>query len=100
LRQEFITKAQRRRKHTCKNITIRHTEGPLGARFLLEELPFAQAHTIMVLADSEEESNVVDIQTLAVSVQIQDILLHQKKENTVSPMIMPQLIKLILRTLQ
>jgi len=94
LREEFICKAQRRRRHTCKNLAIRHSEGALGARFLLEELPFAQADTIMVLADKEvEDSNAADAQTLAVSVQIRDILLRGKQQNKRNPMIIPQLLE-------
>jgi len=92
LREEFIIKAQKRRRHNCDNLTIRHSEGALGARFLLEELPFAQADTILVLADKEvDDTNAADAQTLAVSVQIQDIL--RKRTDGVSPMIIPQLLE-------
>merc|ERR1719510_2624899 len=84
-REEFIFKAQKRRRHRLSNLNTRHSEGALGARFLLEELPFAQADTIMVLADKDEDSSVADIQTLAVSVQIQDILMRGKQQDTISP---------------
>jgi len=93
LREDFISKAQRRRKHSCSNLAIQHTEGPLGARFLLEELPFAEAGAIIVLADKDEDSSVVDVQTLAVSVQIQDILMRCNQPDTVSPIIIPQLVE-------
>jgi len=92
-REEFIWKAQKRRRHNCNNLTIRHSEGPLGARFLLEELPFAEADTILILADKEvQDTSVLDAQTLAVSVQIQDILMHCGRED-VDPIILPQLIE-------
>merc|ERR1712032_544909 len=86
LREDFISKAQRRRKHSCSNFAIQHTEGPLGARFLLEELPFAEAGTIIVLADKDEDSSVV-------GVQIQDILMRCNQPDTVSPIIIPQLVE-------
>jgi len=94
VREEFIVKAQRRRRHTCKNLTIQHTEGPLGARFLLEELPFKQADAIIVLADKDvADSNAADAQTLAVSVQIHDILTRGAQQDKVKSLIIPQLLE-------
>jgi len=92
VREEFIYKAQRRRKHDCNNLTICHSEGPLAARFLLEELPLARADTIFVLAEKLDDLSA-DAQTLAVSVQIQDILMRGPKNDTVSHMIMPELLE-------
>merc|ERR1719433_2059215 len=47
----------------------------------------------MLLADKNEDSDVADVSTLAVSVQIQDILMRSGREDLVSPMIIPQLIE-------
>jgi len=74
-REHFFEVAQKRRNHQCKNLTFKHTLGSLGARFMLEELPFEMASAIIVLADSKvlkaEDSSAADAQTLAACVQIQ-----------------------------
>jgi len=91
-RESFIEMAQKRRHHECKNLTFQHTLGSLGARFMLEELAFETASAIVVLADAQilmyEDSSAADAQTLAVCVQIQDIL----KIRGSRTMIMPQLL--------
>jgi hypothetical protein len=89
-REHFIEASQKRRSHQCKNLTFQHTVGSLGARFMLEELPFETASKIIVLADSMvlADSSSADAQTLAACVQIQDILRMRGS----SRIIMPQLL--------
>jgi len=94
MREDFIARSEQRRKYSCKNIRFEHTLGPLGARFLLEELPLEKASTILILADnSMTEASAADAQSLAVVVQIQDILFRRKVPREKYPMILPQLLE-------
>jgi len=91
-REHFFEVAQKRRNHQCKNLTFKHTLGSLGARFMLEELPFEMASAIIVLADSKvlkaEDSSAADAQTLAACVQIQDILLIRGSSRSIMPQLL------------
>eukprot|EP00931_Biecheleriopsis_adriatica_P110155 TRINITY_DN8441_c0_g1_i2.p1 TRINITY_DN8441_c0_g1~~TRINITY_DN8441_c0_g1_i2.p1 ORF type:complete len:799 (-),score=153.55 TRINITY_DN8441_c0_g1_i2:10-2340(-) len=92
-RAAFVEAAQKRRNHTYQNFTIRHNQGPLGARFRLEELPLEKASIILVLADeSFPDASMADSQTMAVIVQVQDILHERCGPEGSSAVIMPQLL--------
>jgi len=92
-RTEFIESSQKRRNHCFQNITIQHQQGPLAARFQLEELPLAEASMILVLADEScESARTADSQTMAVVIQVQDILEKRCGTAGSSAVIMPQLL--------
>lgn len=92
-REQFLEKAQIRRRHAFKNIEVTHVQGSLNARFQLEELPLQEATKIFFIADATHEcAREVDGQTIAAMLQVRDIL---EDENGVVPDIpmIPQIMR-------
>eukprot|EP00930_Biecheleria_cincta_P083253 TRINITY_DN72862_c0_g1_i1.p1 TRINITY_DN72862_c0_g1~~TRINITY_DN72862_c0_g1_i1.p1 ORF type:complete len:783 (-),score=151.28 TRINITY_DN72862_c0_g1_i1:60-2408(-) len=93
IREQFIDAAQKRRSHRYQNFTVEHMHGPLGARFRLEALPLEQANMIFILADEScASASMADSQTMAVIVQVQDIIEERCGPEGSSAVIMPQLL--------
>mmetsp|Transcript_67428 Transcript_67428/g.190064 ORF Transcript_67428/g.190064 Transcript_67428/m.190064 type:complete len:854 (-) Transcript_67428:116-2677(-) len=93
VREQFLEAAQKRRKHFYQNFTIEHQQSPLGARFRLEELPLEIATMILILADySCTSASHADSQTMAIIMQVQDILDMKCGPGGSSAVIMPQLL--------
>eukprot|EP00931_Biecheleriopsis_adriatica_P091013 TRINITY_DN64922_c0_g1_i1.p1 TRINITY_DN64922_c0_g1~~TRINITY_DN64922_c0_g1_i1.p1 ORF type:complete len:822 (+),score=122.54 TRINITY_DN64922_c0_g1_i1:316-2466(+) len=92
-RKKFLDAAQKRRNHKFVNFTVTHCEGPLGARFKLEELPLERATKILILADSLcSSASDMDSHTISVILQVQDIL-HDRVDLDKAGVIVPQILE-------
>ncbi|CAE8602871.1 unnamed protein product, partial [Polarella glacialis] len=90
-REKFLDSAQQRRKHRYQNVSVEQRQGNLGARYLLEDLPLCTAHKVMILADASAESaSEADDRTLAIILQVKDILHEQVKDDVI---IIPQILQ-------
>jgi len=86
IRQKFLDDSQERRNYHYRNVSVEHMQGHIGARFQLEKLPLDEAKRVIILADKSAECpEAADRLTLAVILQLRDILSNQKEINFASP---------------
>mmetsp|Transcript_21248 Transcript_21248/g.49871 ORF Transcript_21248/g.49871 Transcript_21248/m.49871 type:complete len:836 (+) Transcript_21248:66-2573(+) len=91
-REEYLEASQVRRNCRFQNITVKHKQGLLGARYKLEQLPLDEAEKIFILADSSSSSDeAADCDTVATLLQVRDILRERGKYNP-DLVIMPQVL--------
>jgi hypothetical protein len=94
-RIKVLDSTQKRRNYKFQ-VDIKHTLGPFSGRVRLEELPFEKVSTIFILGNTDPgiSSSDSDAQTLAVILQVQDILLERCGPGGGPDVIMPQLLEI------
>jgi len=74
-REEYLETCQVRLNYRYQNVTVKHEQGALGARYKLEALPLEKAKKIFILADKMSEcEDEKDRLTVATLLQVRDIL--------------------------
>ncbi|CAE7451059.1 unnamed protein product, partial [Symbiodinium natans] len=91
-REEYLEASQVRRNCRFQNITVKHKQGLLGARYKLEQLALEEAEKIFILADSSARSDeAADCDTVATLLQVRDIFRERGKHHP-DLVIMPQVL--------